>query len=102
PATPGRWGFSIDPEGEAWENSSVKRSLLSLLFAVSAFNAMHAADVIDDSLRLRFNFDAAPVNDVIVDTSPSATHPGSVFGAVWNSNEMGRNGVTDFKAPIPN
>src|SRR5882762_3127479 len=74
---------------------------LFLLF-LSSFSRVFAADVIDASLRLRFNFDAAPVNNVIVDSSPSATHPGTNFSAVWRASENGRNGVMDFKAPIPN
>jgi hypothetical protein len=48
---------------------------------------------------MRFNFDAAPVNNVIVDSSPSATHPGTNLGAIWNGSEGGRSGVMDFKAP---
>src|SRR5882672_10903050 len=83
----------------------MKKSLLlltSFAFLVFSIAALRAADVIDASLRLRFNFDAAPVNNVIVDSSPSATHPGSNFSWVWRASENGRNGVMDFKAPIPN
>src|SRR6266566_5813815 len=76
--------------------------LLPALLVASTFSPVFAADVIDASLRLRFNFDSAPVNNLIVDSSPSATHPGTNLGAVWNGNENGRNGVMDFKAPIPN
>jgi hypothetical protein len=73
-----------------------------LVFVLSSFGPLFAADVIDASLRMRFNFDSAPVNNVIADTSPSGTHPGTNFGAVWSSSEMGRGGVMDFTAPIPN
>jgi len=68
------------------------------LVAVSSFKPALAAD---DPV-LRFNFDAAPVNNVIVDSSTSGSHPGTNFGAVWSANELGRNGVMDFRAPIPN
>jgi hypothetical protein len=68
-------------------------SLVLITFAAGPV----AADIIDDSLRMRFNFDSAPVNNVIVDTSPSATHPGTNIGAIWNATENGRNGVMDFK-----
>jgi hypothetical protein len=53
----------------------------------------------DATLLMQFNFDAAPVGNVIVDSSPSATHPGTNLGAIWNSSEGGRNGVMDFTAP---
>ncbi len=77
------------------------RTLFTFLL-VSSFSPVFAADVIDASLRMRFNFDAAPVSNVIVDSSPSATHPGTNFLAVWSASENGRTGVMDFKAPIPN
>lgn len=75
-------------------------SLFLLVFA--SFYGALAADVIDSSLHMRFNFDAAPVSNVIVDSSPDGTHPGTNFFAVWNASENGRSGVTDFKAPIAN
>jgi concanavalin A-like lectin/glucanase superfamily protein len=73
-------------------------STVPLLILASVTPAF-AADVIDSSLLMRFNFDAAPVNNVIVDTSPAATHPGTNVGAVWSASEMGRSGVMDFTAP---
>ncbi len=87
--------------------SPFEMQTLSLLFTafllvVSSLRPVFAADVIDASLRMRFNFDAAPVNNVIVDSSPSATHPGTNFLAVWNTSENNRTGVMDFKAPIVN
>jgi hypothetical protein len=69
---------------------------------LAGFSNVFAADVIDDSLRMRFNFGAAPVSNVIVDTSPSATHPGTNFAATWIATDLGRSGVMDFKAPNPN
>ena len=63
---------------------------------------MFAADVIDASLKMRFSFDAAPANNVILDTSPAGGHPGTNTGAIWNASELGRSGVMDFTAPIPN
>lgn len=54
------------------------------------------ADIIDNSLVLRFNFDAAPVANVIVDTSPAAGHPGTNLNTVWLSSEGTRNGVAQF------
>jgi len=71
-----------------------------LFFMLFSFSPLFAADVIDASLRMRFNFDSAPVNNVIVDSSPSGTHPGANFSAIWSSSELGRSGVMDFKAPI--
>ena len=73
----------------------------SFVLIVSGFRPVRAADVIDASLRLRFNFDSTPANNVIVDSSPSGTHPGTNMGAIWTASENGRNGVMDFKA-IPN
>src|SRR6266704_5719392 len=79
-------------------------SLILSAFAlvIYSFGPVRAADVIDASLRMRFNFDAAPINNVIVDSSPSATHPGTNSLAVWSASESSRSGVMDFKAPILN
>lgn len=102
-----RRSTSIDPRYRARAGRlvgcPVPAALLGIFaFAVSSLSPVFAADVIDASLRMRFSFDSAPANDVIVDSSPSATHPGTNFGAVWSSSELGRTGVMDFKAPIPN
>jgi hypothetical protein len=59
------------------------------------------ADVIDASLKVRFNFDAAPVADAIADTSPAAGHPGANNSAQWAATEGGRNGVMNFDGTIP-
>ena len=60
------------------------------------------ADVIDSSLKVRLNFDAAPVGDVIVDTSPAAAHPGDEqFGHV-GGGEAGRTGVMSFDGLLLN
>src|SRR5438270_5423549 len=75
--------------------------LISLLWGINTI-VTRAADVIDASLRMRFNFDAAPVNNTIVDSSPDGTHPGTNFMATWRSNENGRSGVMDFSAYTPN
>src|SRR3954466_15872327 len=75
---------------------------LTLALGVLGPKALRGADVIDASLRMRLNFDAAPVSNVIVDSSPSGTHPGQNFMATWNASESGRNGVMDFRAPNPN
>jgi hypothetical protein len=76
--------------------------LFGLILVVFSVRPVFGADVIDASLRMRFNFESAPVNNVIVDSSPSATHPGTNFFATWSANSGGRTGVMDFKAPIPN
>ena len=57
---------------------------------------MHA-DVLDNSLRVRFGFDAPPVGNVVVDSSPSATHSGTNFGATWITRDAGRSGVMHFE-----
>ena len=85
-----------------FEMKKLSLVLTSFLLVVSSLRPVFAADVIDASLRMRFNFDAAPVNNVIVDSSPSATHPGTNFLAVWSASESSRSGVMDFKAPILN
>ncbi len=85
-----------------FEMQTLSLVLTAFLLVVSSLRSVFAADVIDASLRMRFNFDAAPVNNVIVDSSPSATHPGTNFLAVWSASESSRSGVMDFKAPILN
>src|SRR6185369_9313200 len=78
------------------------RLLLWCTLLAFAFQNSRGADVIDGSLRLRLNFDAAPVNNVVADSSPSAAHPGVNSNAVWVASESGRNGVMRFKAPVDN
>jgi hypothetical protein len=60
------------------------------------------ADVLDNSLIVRLNFDAAPVGDVIVDTSPAGGHPGTNNLATWAATEAGRQGVMNFDGTVPN
>ena len=79
-----------------FEMQTLSLVLTAFLLFVSSLGPVFAADVIDASLRMRFNFDAAPINNVIVDSSPSATHPGTNFIAVWNASESSRSGVMDF------
>src|SRR5580765_4127212 len=60
------------------------------------------ADVLDSSLIVRLNFDAAPVNDVIVDTSPAGGHPGTNVLATWVASDGGRQGLMSFDGTVPN
>jgi len=71
---------------------------LSSLLAFSLQSSF--GDVIDASLRLRFDFAAAPVNNVVIDASPSGVHPGANENATWVASEVGRNGVMEFVAPV--
>ncbi len=41
------------------------------------------ADVLDSSLKVRFGFDAPPEGNLIVDSSPGASHSGTNVGATW-------------------
>jgi hypothetical protein len=78
------------------------RLFFALLFSVVTLTrSVSAADIINDTLRLRYSFDAAPVSDVIVDSSPNGSHPGTNRNAVWVASDLGRNGVMDFSAKIP-
>src|SRR6266576_6771242 len=82
-------------------NKKVSFLLTLCLLVLASFSDVFAQDV-TNGLRMRFNFDAAPASNVIVDSSPSAAHPGTNFGATWSASEGGRSGVMDFRAPIPN
>src|SRR5207248_29791 len=53
------------------------------------------------SLVARYNFDAAPVNNVIVDSAPGSKHPGTNLLATWVSSVAGRTGVMQFASPDP-
>ena len=77
-----------------------RQQCCALLLAVCglALSQVAWADT-NNILALRFNFDAAPVNNVIVDTSPLANHPGAGQGATWAAEEAGRNGVMRFALP---
>ena len=66
-----------------------------------AFVPLAGADVLDRSLIVRFNFDAEPVGDVIVDTSLGGAHPGANILATWQDTEAGRAGVMSFDGTLP-
>jgi len=54
------------------------------------------------SLVARYNFDAAPVNNVIVDSGAgSAPHPGTNRLATWVASVAGRNGIMQFSPADP-
>lgn len=75
-----------------------KRSRFLCLLVAGSLPVL--ADVIDNSLVLRYDFAAAPVNDVILDTNPGSTkHPGTNVNATWVASEAGRHGVMTFVAP---
>src|SRR5262245_34975097 len=76
-------------------NASVRLSLgASLVFILSV--CLASADVIDSSLKMRLNFDAVPVGDVVVDTSPAGSHPGTNNLASWVATEASRSGIMFF------
>lgn len=54
-----------------------------------------------DSLVARYDFDAAPVNNVIVDTAPGSRHPGTNLLATWSALVAGRSGVMLFSPADP-
>jgi Concanavalin A-like lectin/glucanases superfamily len=74
-------------------------------FAILTFSMVLVSsldgDVIDASLKVRLNFDAAPVGDVIADTSPAGGHPGTNSLATWAASESGRTGVMGFDGTAP-
>src|SRR5437868_485231 len=80
---------------------SLRNTLCAIAIGLVSASTTLRADVIDDSLKVRFNFDAAPVNDVIVDTSPAAGHPGANNLANWVASEDGRTGVMHFDPAAP-
>ncbi len=74
---------------------------LGIVAFTLAFVPLAGADVLDGSLIVRFNFDAEPVGDVIVDTSPAGGHPGANILATWQDIEAGRSGVMRFDGILP-
>jgi hypothetical protein len=53
------------------------------------------------SLIARYDFDAAPVNNVIADTAPGSKHPGKNFLATWAAAVAGHSGVMQFSPADP-
>lgn len=83
--------------------SSASLLIVLVFFAFGlGFCPLARADVIDASLIVRFNFDLAPVNDVIVDTSPAGGHPGTNNLATWAATEAGRQGIMFFDGVVQN
>src|SRR5437016_14244112 len=74
---------------------------LAIMLFIAALVPPIRADVIDSSLKVRLNFDSAPVGDVIADTSPAGGHLGSNNSATWVANEAGRDGVMSFDGTVP-
>ena len=82
---------------------SFSTSLLARCFSSVGIVALNlilvplvGADVLDSSLKVRLNFDAAPAGTVVADTSPAGGHPGTNNFATWVANEAGRQGVMSF------
>ena len=50
---------------------------------------------------VHYSFDAAPVADVIVDSSPGTNHDGVNVGATWVASQDGRTGVMSFDPTVP-
>ncbi|MGA2656417.1 MAG: LamG domain-containing protein [Verrucomicrobiota bacterium] len=74
--------------------------LFSMMLGLS-LSRMQGADVLDSSLIMRLNFEAAPVGDVIADTSQAGLHPGTNNLATWVASEGGRQGVMFFNGGDP-
>jgi hypothetical protein len=53
------------------------------------------------SLVARYDFDAAPANNVIADTAPGSRHPGTNLLATWTASVAGRSGVMQFSPADP-
>src|SRR5262249_52825420 len=62
---------------------------------------LEARPSVGASLVARYNFDATPVNGVIVDTAPGTKHPGTNRLATWAATVSGRNGVMQFSGAAP-
>src|SRR5437867_291039 len=101
------------PEAKKCMTNSMKPNRISaaallaqLVTALAGLNLVFVspvhADVLDNSLIVRLNFDAAPMGDVIVDTSPAGGHPGTNNLATWVATEAGRQGVMKFDGLVPN
>jgi hypothetical protein len=82
-------------------NLARRASLIACASVFSPFGLVQAADVIDASLKVRFNFDAAPVDEVVADTSPAAAHAGANNQAIWVASEGTRSGVMQFDPNLP-
>jgi hypothetical protein len=53
------------------------------------------------SLVARYNFDAEPVNNIIVDSAPGSRHPGTNLMATWVASVPDRSGLMQFASPDP-
>ena len=76
----------------------IRQQSAALWLAVCSLAFSPAAWADNDLLKLRFNFDAAPVDNVVVDQL--GRHHGTVAGAQWAAAEDGRSGVMRFIVPV--
>ena len=80
------------------------KKFLVKLSAAGATNVVsqEATLTVIPEVVVAYNFDAAPVNDVIVDSSANTVkHPGQNVGATWVASEQGHNGVMSFEGTLP-
>ncbi len=74
---------------------------LGAITSAPAILTLYPRPSLGASLVARYDFDAAPINDVIVDTAPGSRHPGTNRLATWSASVAGRSGVMQFSPADP-
>jgi hypothetical protein len=91
-ATSSTYSFQVSPA-----DSGKKFSVRMTLPGATPVTSAEATLTVEPELSVIFNFAAEPVDEVIVDSSPSAVkHDGLNAGAMWMASEDGRSGVMHF------
>jgi hypothetical protein len=83
------------------DNGKKFRVRLSAPGATNVTSAEATLTVISEVMVI-YNFDAAPVNDQILDSSTNTVkHPAVNVGSTWAASEEGHNGVMNFDGTLP-
>jgi hypothetical protein len=79
----------------------VASNALGVVTSAPAILVVAPRPSLSDSLVAQYSFDAAPVNNTIIDTAPGSEHPGTNLLATWVANVTGRDGVMQFNSADP-
>jgi Concanavalin A-like lectin/glucanases superfamily len=84
----------------AADNNKKFRAQLSYPGTTNVVSAEATLTVLPEFV-VHYAFDAAPISDVIVDSSPGTNHDGLNAGATWVATKDGRSGVMSFDPAVP-
>jgi hypothetical protein len=89
---------NIQPANAGSYTVVASNSSFGMITSTPAFLTINPRPSLTASLIARYNFDAAPIDDVVIDSAPGSRHPGTNSLATWVDSVIDRSGVMQFSA----